>query len=295
MKALHNPAVERLTPDALLGAYTMDDARCTLDNKIYQALRFSALPPSELYSKRRDLVCHECNGPAFFRKASRSGQAACFGARPHKDGCTLAASEYEQNNIGPGDDQYILVNPGQRIVIDLNFGTQPTDRHNDPDEPNNVGGRGGRFVGDGERPNAKMHRRLSTILRNLIKSEQFRTSRQVIEIVDVGEFAVADFFVRFSAAAVMQNVKCRGYWGMIADARLDQKGVLWLNSGGRNDMSICVPEQFVPELYQRFRVSKEEDLAEAYALVLGTLSNSQAGKKYVQAEDISFITLRLAS
>lgn len=269
----------------------MDAARCTLDDVIYQAVRFAALPPIELARKRRFLACPECRGPAFFRKASRSGQAACFGARPHKEGCTLAASEYEQNDIGPGDDQDVLENPGQRIILDFNFGAAD-DRHNDPDAPVDPGGRGGRFVGGGVRPDAAMHRRLSTVLRNLMMSGQFRTSRQIIEIAGVGEFTVADFFVPFGAVAAAHDHQYRGYWGMVVSARFGQTDALWLNSGGREDMSICVPEQFVNELYERFRITDEEELSGTYALVLGTLRTSQGGKKYVQVEDLGLITLR---
>lgn len=269
----------------------MDAARCTLDDVVYQAVRFAALPPNELARNRRFLICPECRGPAFFRKASRSGQAACFGARPHEEGCALAASEYEQNDIGPGDDQDILENPGQRIILDFNFGA-PNDRHNDPDAVPNPGGRGGRFVGGGARPDAAMHRRLSTILHNLMMSGQFRTSRQIVEIAGVGEFTVADFFVQFGAVAAVHDKQYRGYWGMVVSARLGQTGAVWLNSGSPDDMSICVSEQFVNELYERFRISDEEELAGTYALVLGTLRTSQAGKKYVQVEDIGFITLR---
>lgn len=269
----------------------MDAARCTLDDVIYQAVRFAALPPNELARKRRFLVCPECRGSAFFRKASRSGQAACFGARPHEEGCTLAASEYEQNDIGPGDDQDILDNPGQRIILDFNFGA-PNDRHNDPDALPNAGGRGGRFLGGGARPDAAMHRRLSTILRNLMMSEQFRTSHQMVEITGVGEFTVANFFVPFGAVAPAHVNQYRGYWGMLVSARFGQTGALWLNSGGRDDMSVCVPEQFVNELYVRFRISDEEELAGIYALVLGNLRTSQDGKKYVRVEDLCFIALR---
>lgn len=221
----------------------MDTARCTLDNEIYQAVRFSALSPNDLSKKRRFLICSECRGPAFFRKASRSGQAACFGARPHEDGCELAASENEQNDIGLGEDQDALINSGQRIIIDFNFGGQPKETHNDLNEPDNIGGRGGRYVGDGARPDAVMHRRLSTILRNLIMSEQFRTSLQTIDVVGVGEFTVADFFIRYSAVTQMHEGHHYGYWGMVADANFGKDGVLWLNSGGRGDMSICVPAQ----------------------------------------------------
>lgn len=269
----------------------MDAARCTLDNTIYQAVRFAALPPNELAKKRRFLVCPECHGPAFFRKASRSGQAACFGARPHEDGCTLTASEYEQNDIGPGDDQDILENPGQRIILDFNFGAA-SDGHNDPDALPNTGGRGGHFLGGGVRPDAAMHRRLSTILRNLMMSEQFRKSHQVIEIAGVGEFAIANFFVPFGGVTLTHDNQYRGYWGMVVSARFGQTGALWLNTGGRDDMSICIPEQFVNELYDRFRVSDEEELSGTYALVLGKLRTSQDGKKYVRVDDLGFITLR---
>lgn len=269
----------------------MDAAHCTLDDSTYQAVQFAILPPNELARKRRFLICPECRGPAFFRKASRSGQAACFGARPHQEGCTLAASDYEQNDIGPGDDQDILENPGQRIILDFNFGA-PSDRHNDLNAPAIAGGRGGRFVGGGVRPDAAMHRRLSTILRNLMMSEQFRTSRQKIQIVGTDEFTVSDFFVPFDAVAVQHENKYQGYWGMIASARFGQTNALWLNSGGRDDMSICVQEQFVNEFYERFHITDEEDLAGIYALVLGTLRTSQGGKKYVQTEDLGFITLR---
>lgn len=269
----------------------MDAALCTIDDVIYQATHFANLPPNELARKRRFLVCPECSGPAFFRKASRSGQAACFGARPHEEGCTLAAAEYEQNDNGPGDDQDILENPGQRIILDLNFGAS-NDSHNDTDAMPNPGGRGGRFIGGGTRPDATMHRRLSTILRNLMVSGEFRTSRQIVEISGIGEFTVADFFVQFDAVAHHHENQYRGYWGMVVSARFGQTDALWLNSGGRDDVSICVPEQFVNELYARFRISDEEDLAGMYVLVLGTLRTSQSGKKYVQAEDLGFITLR---
>lgn len=271
----------------------MDAARCTLDDVVYQAVRFATLSPADLSRKRRFLVCPECRGPAYFKKASRSGQAACFGARPHEDGCTLAAVEYEQNDIGPGDDQDILQNPGQRIVLDFNFGAQPNDRHNDPDEPHNVGGRGGRFVGNGARPDAVMHRRLSTILRNLMISDQFRTSRQTIEVTGIGEFTVADFFVRFDSVAPIHDNQYRGYWGMVASAGFGKEGALWLNSGGCDDMSICVPQQLVSALHERFRTTDgEESLAGVYALVLGSLRTSKNMKKFVPVEDLGFITLR---
>lgn len=138
-----------------------------------------------------------------------------------------------------------------------------------------------------------MHRRLSTILYNLKMSEQFRTSRQIVEIAGHGEFTVADFFVRFSAVAPASasDNQYHGYWGLVASARLDQEGKLWLNSGGHDDMSVCVKEQFITELYKRFKIEDEGQLADRYVLIVGRLRVSQRGKKYVLVEDIGYITL----
>ncbi|MEB0137650.1 MULTISPECIES: hypothetical protein [unclassified Undibacterium] len=271
----------------------MDVARCTLDDVVYQATRFSILLPSDLAQKRKFLVCPNCGGPSFFRKASRSGQAACFGARPHEIGCSLAAPEYEKSDDGQGDDQDTVDNPGQRIVVDFNFGALENDRHNDPDAIGNPSGRGGRYVGGGARPDATMHRRLSTILRNLVVSEQFRTSQQILEISGVGEFSVADFFVPFASIMSEHDGKYRGYWGMISDARMGQNGSLWLNSGGKGDVSLVIGEALVNQAYERFNLGDEEDIAGAYALVFGTLRMSQNGKKYVEVENLGFFTLRL--
>jgi hypothetical protein len=272
----------------------MDIARCTQDDVVYQAITFAGLSSTNFVTKKRFLICSECGGPAFFRKASCSGQAACFGARPHEEGCSLKATEYEKNDEGQGDDQDILENPGQRIVVEFNYGAQDNDRHNDPTHSHNTGGQGGRFVGDGHRPNAVMRRRISTILRNLIISQQFRNSQQILEIDGVGEFTIANFFVPLQAATEHHINKYHGFWGMVADGALGQNGELWLNSGGRGNMSVCIPEKFVNQLYKRFRIHKEEDIAGAYVLVFGTLCNSRNGKKYVPIKDAGFITLQLA-
>lgn len=154
--------------------------------------------------------------------------------------------------MGGGDDQDAIVNPGHRIILELDFGAQDAPVTNNANTARAAGGRGGRFTGDGMRPDAAMHRRLSTILRNLVETEHFRTSRQAIEIPDVGAFTVSDFFTHFSAATQNHENRYSGYWGMISDARLGADDTLWLNSGGRADVSICVPIEVVDDFQVRF-------------------------------------------
>lgn len=272
----------------------MDVARCTEDGHTYEAVEFSQLPPIELARKRRLLCCPECNGPAFFRKASRSGRAACFGARPHAGGCGLAAPEHDVQPDGQGTDQDALNNPGGRIVVDFNYGAQEQPEHEEaPGLPRNPNRRG-RFVGEGDRPDARMHRRLSTLLRNLVEAPNFSQSDQLLEIEGRDEIAVRDFFVPLDAVSEEHARMYRGFWGMISDARFAADGTLWLNSGGRDDVSFCVDEEHVDAIYDRYGVDDEEDIAGAYVLVFGTLRVSQNGKLYCLVTNPGYMALRLA-
>jgi len=64
----------------------MDIAFCTTNNKSYDIASFSALDTSVLDKLRRTLVCKKCSGKGYYRKKSRDGKPACFGAY-HEDNC----------------------------------------------------------------------------------------------------------------------------------------------------------------------------------------------------------------
>ena len=271
----------------------MYTARCTEDGVTYAAVDFAALPPIALARMRRFLECPECGGPAFFRRASRGGRAACFGARPHADTCELAAPEYDPNEDGRGEDQDLLLNPGNRIVVDLNYGAagEPVVREADGLPPNR--GRRGRYEGEGPRPQARMHRRLGPLLRILIEVPAFRDSDQILEIAGHPDTPVRDFFVPLLDVTSGHNGHFHGYWGMLSDARRDDNGTLWLNSGGRRSISFCLGALHVDGLYQQYGIEEEEDLAGAYILVLGSPAVSQSGKVYCDLSEHENFTIRL--
>lgn len=269
----------------------MDIARCTANGVTYRAPAFEALDENSIQEYRQLLVCARCGARAFFRKKSTSGQAACFGARPHATGCDLAAVESRYRG-GQGLDQEERINYGERIQIDFAYGAHAVV-HVDPQEPGDPAGRGGQFRGgDGPR-NAVMHRRLSTLLRNLMLSDQFRNSDQIIALPE-GQFRVRDFFVPFSQAGAHLVGEFRGYWGMLSDARRGQGEQIWLNSGGQQNVSTAVNAELIPEFNRRFQIEELEDLAGAYVLVFGTLGRSPRDKLYLACNDLRYITVSLA-
>lgn len=268
----------------------MDIANCTIDGKTYTAVNFAELPEEELTEKRRNLICTECKADAFFRKKSKSGQAACFGATPHEEGCQLAAPDAGKSE-GEGGDEDIIHNPGKVIEIDLNFGgSVPGNVDIKPggDDTNTAGK--GRHTGKGNRPNANSHRRLSTLLRNLLRSPEYRNSEQLIELSGHNKTKIKDFFVKFLYIRDKHDGKFHGYWGAITDAKFIS-GNLWLNSGGPSSVSIFIAKEDVKTFLERFKLEDEESLAGTKVLALGTKFTSQKGKKYIKCDNLSYITV----
>ncbi|WP_139093421.1 hypothetical protein [Delftia sp. JD2] len=271
----------------------MDIARCTEDGQVYRAEVFSSFPSSDLQRMRRQLVCSECNGPAFFRKKSTSGRAACFGARPHRDDCSLKAQDSEQVVEGEGAEEDILNNPGERIVVDIAYGTQQREVHGGGDDVRGRAGRAPRFSGVNPRADARMHRRLSSLLRTLVEAPDFEYSSQLMEVAGLDEITVRDFFVRLLSASRGMRGEVRGWWGTISDANDGKDGDLWINSGERGNFSICVPEEMRNEVARRFRFNENEDLAGAYVLVIGDLRVSKYGKLFCVIDSADHIAIRL--
>ena len=269
----------------------MDDATCNEDGHNYNAIEFSRFPPLELERKRRQLICTECRNPAFFRKESRDGRGACFGARPHGEGCSRAVEDRDIRLPGVGDGQEELINLNNRIVVDLDFGAAEPPVHFEPvtGAPRRPRA-GAHFGGDGQGA-ANMHRRLRPLLRLLVDTPNFRYADAVIALENQPEMPARDFFVHFGDVDARYNGMFRGFWGQLTDAGVGVNGGLWLNSGGRGDISIGLPADFQDDVLNRFNIGDKEELAGSYILVLGTMGISQWGKKFCMIDNPAMVAI----
>lgn len=276
----------------------MDYAICTINNEKYKAINFEKLDASELAQKRRFLEC-KCGGPAFFRKASKSGQASCFGARPHKDGCDLAAPESESIGGTLTNEEKEYFNSGKEIVIDLNFGakkvihTVETD-----DDDNDRKSKGKHFSAQNGKAEAKSHRRLSTILKALMHDENyFKNSKQKIDLEGYS-YSPVKLFQKFDAITneyvdeIISNNRHtrRAIWGMISDAQYDKNKTnsIWINTGGNDTISILIDEKIHNNFTQRFKIEDINDLSGKYILAIGTLTKSKNNKIFLKLKDIAY-------
>lgn len=274
----------------------MFTARCLEDGVIYTALAFDQLPFHERERKRQQLVCanDDCQGPAFFRRESRSGQAACFGARPHVPGCIESAADPLRLRGADGDEVDELFNPGDRIEIDLNFGAH-TRINVDPgaNDGDARGPRAQRFIGDGGRPNAVSHRRLHPLLRTLIRQPAFARSEVEISVPRRGVRTAQNFFVSFEDARRQVVSRYYGFWGLVASAGF-ANGTLWVNAGGRSDISFPIDGELLDYICERLDCTQDEipeEIPGCYMLVLGFLNVSLNGKIFCAPESSGHIAL----
>jgi len=269
----------------------MDVAFSTPDQQTYTAVEFSHLPAARLEELRTQLICTECRNPAFFRKRTRDGRAPCFGGRPHRDNCPQATAGAGAWGAQGSDDQDERINIGDRIVLDLRLEGGLTEDSPGGDPAQRRPGRGRSYGGNGTQQ-ALMYRRLRTILRNLIRSESFRQSSQIIEVTNLVTSKASDFFVHFDDVKHQHLGKFLGLWGTLSDARLSAE-TIWLNTGGPIMPSIPVDESNETTLLGLARATELEDLAGAYVLVLGKVEQSGTWKKYVSFRDLTYISIIL--
>lgn len=270
----------------------MNEARCTEDGIVYDAMNFSRQYPNDLGWKRRLLQCPECGAPAFFRNASPNGRVPCFGARPHVLGCNLAAYDHERYGRNVGDQERVEARSGGKIVVDLRYGAPENRFDGNPVSnflaPTHSGGTGGR----GFQPNAPTSCRPQSLLRSLVSSPDFCMSDWPLEVHGLSGISVRDFFIPLPAVTAQYDGQLRGFWGMLTDVREDFRGTLWLNGGGRNNISFCLDARFLDQLHSRFRINSYEDLAGAYILVVGKLRASYSKEIYCVIDELECMALQ---
>lgn len=265
----------------------MDLALDTIDNETYSAADFNKNPASWIAEHRTALECDLCHNQAFFRKASVSGQAACFGARPHAEGCDRATQSGEEKERAEAIEKYILENPGGHF--ELKF-TLPKPPANKTPVTGLVGGdaenKAGKYIKWGKNQESSSSIQARQILISLATSEKYRQSTQTISTPNSGgKVQIRDYFIPFLEASAGDAGKERGYWGTITNYRPNQD-VFWLNTGKKEHMSICLPIDVKNDLLEAYGLDGVHRLVGAYVLWVGELLIARTSKQmYMKPAD----------
>lgn len=271
----------------------MDRAKCTLDDTEYLATDFEKLSDSEISSKRQHLICINCLSKAFFRRKLKSGQAACFGARPHKDDCTQKSQDSGYIVGECSEDDKKLINDGSEINVDFNYGTLKSNHVIDGSSEIVASGsaNGKKHSSINGIGSAKSQRRLSSLLSILISSNcgSFIQSNKTIN-VNGYKYLSSNLFKKIECLKKDYVGKFVAAWGLVDSIGL-QGTSIWLNSAQDSiDFGILVKENERNELFLRY--NDIEELVGSYVLCFGFLEKSKNDKLYMVLKDISYITFK---
>ncbi len=269
----------------------MESAFCATNKKNYDIANFTALSDTDLERLRRNLFCIECGEKGFYRKKSRDGKPACFGAY-HKDDCEFKSKDSD-SRYDPETTEDVHQISTNNQIIDINFDTytssqliqQPTGR---PTPAANTGSHSKKHT-EPTAQNRNMTRGLRTLLRMLMKTDTFAQSDIGI---NVGKYTyhAKKLFVNFTDINESHIDKWRGYWGMISHSNSE---ITWLNTANEKDVSIPVANIKI-YLSDTFGVQSEESYEGAYVLVFGWLNISKTkGKWYIRPDSPAHVFTQL--
>lgn len=271
----------------------MDYAKCVQDGIVYPATTFDKL--SDFDIKKRYLVCKECGAPAYFRKASKSGQAACFGARPHKDHCSLGTLS---SITIPGVLQDTAVFSSSKIIQIERFGNSKKIFHITEEENQTIKNRNSRKIGSrhiyelGTKPSIE-HKNMKKILKNLIIIEE--DTKEKIFRINNCKFFGKDLFKKYNEITETDIKKFRGLYGKIHSANYGKNDKFWINfTRDQKDPGIAIPKNMLDFIVKKnkFTIDKFED---KYVLAVGIFGQSPSGKFILNcdnAEDIAIINIK---
>jgi hypothetical protein len=268
----------------------MDFAFCTVENKNYTAYEYSKLTTNEIISRKGDLFCSECKAKAYYKKRARSGQASCFGARPHLKNCSQSTMNHSNSSKVDEYTKKEFINSGKNIVIRFNEGeNESQNAHNI-----SIGTLKNRLVGKGHHcrngtDKSKSIRKLSSILKLLYSDTEFERSDQTIDIGHQYPYKVSKLFRSVLKLNEDDLYRFKGIYGQLSSISEVKTGV-WINTNAPNKFSIYIEQDIYREILARS--NRNMVFEENIFLCLGKIQKSQNGKWYMKLNSADYFVIR---
>ncbi len=300
----------------------MLDAICMFDEDkpvTYSVFKFQKLSDVDIERYRQSLICPQCHGKAYYRKASLDGKAACFGSRYHQANCkefkpSQAKAREEQDAIEVNQ----LVVDSDALIIDF---TKRPSIHASKASAKSVSKEKSLQADPGQseseiresdkaystyvesakedssktesksQPNLPDDKRVSTqglekLLHSLLRGSELAESELWVYTDDKYRWRAKNLFVNFADAEPTENGAPRMYWGTVSHI---DKSMQWLNPSDSRDVGIPI-EEFQTSLFKRFNIKDRRDIEGAGIILFGKCFwNKEKTRKIIQlwGKDIS--------
>jgi len=299
----------------------MLDAICLFDEDkpvTYSVFKFQKLSDADIERYRQSLICPQCHGKAYYRKASLDGKTACFGSRYHQANCkefkpSQAKAREEQDAVEVNQ----LVVDSDALIIDFTkrpsvYGVKVSGKTVTKALPNEEFSETKREIRESDsaysvvaesdkddisktesknQPNLPDDKRVSTqglekLLHSLLRGSELAESDLWVYTDDKYRWRAKNLFVNFADAEPTENGAPRMYWGTVSHI---DKAMQWLNPSDSRDVGIPI-EEFQTSLFKRFNIKDRRDIEGAGIILFGKCFwNKDKTRKIIQlwGKDIS--------
>jgi len=266
--------------------------------RVVLASEYEGLSSDERWSCAESLSCTACEQPAYFIRRARNGRAACFGARPHVEGCELASTLTEDGGGGylpseearwTSDDEFVLrsIRASHAAIRHM---VHDSSGAIDPD------GRARRYTQHGRGSDAHASIGMEVVLRRLIREPSFRKSRARLVLPGAESRTIRTACIEVIDAGPSRKNQWRLYWGTIRYANFDDRdGGCWLNLGRRGAPTLHLTSADLETVLERHKLDDPEELQGASFLYFGPLreATKRPGRMYVFADDLDWLAIRM--
>lgn len=276
----------------------MDIAKCTTDGIIYRVNTFSSQSDEWINTHRYSLICSECGGRGYFRKKTKDGRAACFGAR-HDDNCDMGGHKVDQAEGHGVENVAQVVNQGQELDLRLDGPAPPRGadfrRRAEDDQPgeDHVRRYGGGGDGDTEVRNARSIG-LRRLLNNLIHDNQYAQSDIRVNVEERGSVALRDLVREFREVTNGDLDRTMAVWGKVVSIGGQDDGPRYLNSGfaGDNPCFVTLPNNIYRSVLDLMDWENLGAIRDGHVIVVGKVYSAQDNRLKMIPSSINNIAFR---
>jgi hypothetical protein len=266
--------------------------------RVVLASEYEDFTPDKRWGYAESLSCTACEQPAYFIRRARNGRAACFGARPHVEGCELASTLSEDGGSSYLPSEEPRLTADDEFVLRSVRATHTPVRHllHDPAGDIDDDGRARRFTRHGPGSEAYASIGMEVVLRRLIREPSFRNSRAKLILPGSESRTIRTACIELIEAGPSRRNQWRLYWGTIRYANFDENdGGCWLNLGQAGAPTLHLTAEDLEAVFERYGLEDPEELQGASFLYLGPLREStrRPGRMYLFADDLDWLAMRM--
>lgn len=255
-------------------------------NKRFTIQQFEIMNETERDSYKKNIVCDECGGEAYYRSAAKDGKTACFGAN-HNLGCDTASKSKNLNSEGDEETNEFEMSLDFEIAWNyINKKTEPIGNQDDTIEVS-IGKDIKKYVA---KPSIEKKSKvgLSTILK-CAEYKILKDQKYLVNVPNDGLKQLQDVVVELEDIDDSYIDESLFLWG-----KIHRFNDTWMNTQYENNISIRINDNIREKFWSIYRDKIIKLLHDKNCLIIifGKVKKSTKGNYYINLDNMKYFYVR---